>query len=80
MEEELRWWRSRGTLGLAHPSNTAVLRLDHFEHPENRSLTARRIFTVGRREYGRCEVCGSELGEGKMVIPWRVRNPFCGET
>ena len=29
---------------------------------------------------GRCEVCGSELGESKMVVPQRGRSPFCAET
>ena len=34
-KEELRWWRSKGTLSLPCPSNTARLLSNHSEHPRN---------------------------------------------
>ena len=37
VKEELRWQRSRGTLGSPRLSDTAVLRSDYLEHPENQS-------------------------------------------
>ena len=37
---ELRWWRSRRTLGFPCPSNTVVLRSDYLEQPGNRSSAA----------------------------------------
>lgn len=39
---QLRWWRSRRILGFPRPTNTAVLRSNHLEHPRNLSVEGQK--------------------------------------
>ena len=62
--EELRWRRSRATLGFPHPSNTAVLRSDHLSTQKIDLWSGRKIHSE-RRWCGRCEMLEWIGGEKK---------------
>lgn len=79
-KEELRWRRSTGTLGFPCPSNKAVLRSDHLEHPGNGHAEWQKDLYGWRETVWQVQGVRIRTGGEKTALPQRGENPFRGET